>query len=204
MRALRMASLPMSAEVDENRVIEAILGGDVDAYSHFVRRYQRKVYGVALRLLRDVGEAECVAQEAFLKAYQALPGFRGGATFETWVTRIAVNACRDRLKRKRLVLYFHQTAPREDEDEGPRDLAISEDPTPDRLLLAREIRARVLAALAHLSPRQRTVFSLKHFEERSIPEIAEILGLDSGTVKSHLFRASQKLRRRLDDLRRTR
>ena len=188
--------------VDENRVLERVLGGDVEAFSYFVRTYQRKIYGLAQRFLRDSGEAECVAQEAFIKAYQALGDFRGGSTFETWVTRIAINKCRDRLKRKRVVTFFHQRAADDREDgEEPDESVPSLSPAPDRLVLARQIQSRLREAVAELSPRQRTVFLLKHMEEKSIPEIAAILGLDSGTVKAHLFRASHKIRERLNDLR---
>ena len=189
--------------VDEDRVIERVLAGDADAYGYFVRAYQRRVYATALRLLRDSGEAECVAQDAFVRAYRALAEFRGGSRFETWVTRIAINACRDRLKRKRLVLYFHQR-PAETGSEPAEDVRLpASDPSPERLVHAREIKARLREALDELSPRQRIVFVLKHFEEKSTPEIAELLGLDAGTVKAHLFRASAKIRARLIDLRRT-
>lgn len=190
--------------VDEDRLIERILGGDVDAYGHFVRAYQRRVYGTALRLLRDGGEAECAAQDAFLKAYQALPDFRGGATFETWITRIVINGCRDRLKRKRIVRYFHQRASEAAESEvGAVDAAPSGDPSPERIVQSREIKATLKAAIDELSPRQRVVFVLKHLEERPIAEIAQLLGLDAGTVKVHLFRAATRIRARLKDFRRS-
>jgi RNA polymerase sigma-70 factor (ECF subfamily) len=200
--ALKVIPRQADSAVDENRIIERVLAGDSEAYGHFVRSYQRRVFGLCLRLLRDRGEAECVAQEAFLKAYQALGEFRGGSSFETWVTRIALNGCRDRLKRKRLVLYFHQAPPSEDEDREPHDSVAGSDPSPERRLLSREIRRRLVQALDELSAQQKMVFSLKHFDGRSIPEIAHLMGIDSGTVKSHLFRASGKIRKRLQDLRR--
>jgi RNA polymerase sigma-70 factor, ECF subfamily len=201
-RALKVVSTPEPPPVDENRLLEQVLAGDVEAFSHFVRTYQRRVYGLALRFLRDAGEAECVAQETFLKAYQALATFRGGSTFETWITRIAINKCRDRLKRKRLVVYFHQRAADDFDGEESEDRAPSPEPTPERMLHAKQIQARLREAIGELSPRQRTVFVLKHMEERSIPEIANLLELDSGTVKSHLFRAANKIRERLRDMRR--
>lgn len=189
-------------EIDEDRVIERVLAGDIDAYGYFVRTYQRRVYGMAFSLLRDSGEAECVAQDAFVRAYQALGEFRGGSRFETWVMRIAINACRDRLKRKRLVVYFHQRR-EEAGDEDAGDLRFpSSEPSPERMVHAREIKARLRKALDELSPRQRIVFVLKHLEEKSIPEIAQLIGVDSGTVKAHLFRAAAKIRARMADLRR--
>jgi len=188
--------------VDEARLIEEIRAGNTQGFEYFVRQYQRKITRVAYRLLRDMGEADCAAQESFLRAWQNLGEFREGSTFETWLTRICINWCKDRLKRRRLVLYFHQTVDARDDETGPRDTALDPDPSPERRAMSREIRERLRDAIETLSPRQKTVFTLKHFEELSIPEIAELTGLDTGTVKSHLFRAAHKIRERLRDLRR--
>jgi RNA polymerase sigma-70 factor (ECF subfamily) len=187
--------------VDEARLIEEVRSGNAEAFEYFVRRYHRKIARIAYRLLKDAGEADCAAQETFLRAYQSLRDFREGSTFETWVTRICINWCKDRLKRRRLVLYFHQ-APRDaaDEETGPHEVTPAADPSPERQALSREIRERLREAMKALSPRQRTIFLLKHFEELSIPEIAEAMSLDVGTIKSHLFRAAQKIRERLSDV----
>jgi len=182
-------------------VIEEVRAGRRDAFEYFVRRYQRKITRVAYRLLRDTGEADCAAQESFLRAYQNIAEFREGSTFETWLTRICINWCKDRLKRRRLVFYFHQAPAESEDDPGPRDVTAHPDPSPERRAMSREIRERLRAAMDSLSPRQRTIFVLKHFEELSIPEIAGMTGLDSGTIKSHLFRAAHKIRERLGDLR---
>jgi RNA polymerase sigma-70 factor (ECF subfamily) len=203
MHAVKVVAASRGPEPDESRRIESILAGDPDGFGYFVGKYQRRVFAMAFRLLRDRAEAECVAQEAFLRAYQNLGDFRGGAAFETWVTRIAINGCRDRLKRKRIIRYLHQS-PEDTAETGVFERAASEDPSPERISASAEIRGRILRALAVLSPRQRTAFVLKHLEERSIPEIALLMGLDSGTVKSHLFRAGRKVRGRLADLRRQR
>jgi RNA polymerase sigma-70 factor (ECF subfamily) len=184
--------------VDEARLIGEVRSGNAEAFEYFVRRYQPKITRVAYRLLRDAGEADCAAQESFLRAYQSIREFREGSTFETWLTRICINWCKDRLKRRRLVLYFHQ-APRDDEqdDAGLHEVMPAADPSPERRALSREIRERLRQAMRSLSPRQRTIFLLKHFEELSIPEIAEVMSLDVGTIKSHLFRAAHKIRQRL-------
>jgi RNA polymerase sigma-70 factor, ECF subfamily len=186
--------------VDESRLIEQVRAGRAEAFEYFVHRYNRKITRVAYRLLRDSGEADCAAQESFLKAYQNLNDFREGSTFETWLTRICINWCKDRLKRRRLVFYFHQASPSSEEETGPHELTAHPDPSPERRAMSREIRDRLSTAMESLSPRQRTIFVLKHLEELSIPEIAGITGLDSGTIKSHLFRASRKIRERLEDL----
>lgn len=186
--------------VDEARLIGEVRAGKTESFEYFVRRYQSRITRVAYRLLRDAGEADCAAQESFLRAYQSIHDFREGATFETWLTRICINLCKDRLKRRRLVLYFHQgPATEEEEGSGLHEVTASCDPSPERRALSREIRDRLRRAMDDLSPRQRSVFVLKHFEELSIPEIAELTGLDSGTIKSHLFRAAHKIRERLGD-----
>jgi RNA polymerase sigma-70 factor (ECF subfamily) len=184
--------------VDEARLIEEVRSGNAEAFDYFVRKYQPRITRVAFRLLRDTGEADCAAQESFLRAFLNIREFREGSTFETWLTRICINWCKDRLKRRRLVLYFHQ-APRDDENDeaGLHEVTPHAGPSPERRALSREIRERLYEAMKTLSPRQRTIFLLKHFEELSIPEIAEVMSLDIGTIKSHLFRAAHKMRERL-------
>ena len=183
--------------VDEARLIQEIRGGKTSS-SISRRQYQKRSTGSPM-FLRDVGSGLRGA-ESFLRAYQNLGDFREGSTFETWLTRICINWCKDRLKRRRLVLYFHQAPAREDEDgDGPQDIAAHPAPSPERRAAGREIRERLGAAMDTLSPRQRSIFVMKHFEEMSIPEIAESMGLDPGTIKSHLFRAAHKIRERLAD-----
>src|SRR5215813_6132824 len=124
------------SELDEGRLIREIRAGRTELFEHFVRRYQRKITRVAYRFLRDAGEADCAAQESFLRAYQNLDDFREGSTFETWLTRICINWCKDRLKRRRLVFYFHQ-APSGEEEMGPRDLTAFPRPVRMRRPMAR-------------------------------------------------------------------
>ena len=197
-----MISRQSEPQVDEGRLIQEIRAGKTELFEYFVRQYQKKITRIAYRFLKDVGEADCAAQESFLRAYQSLADFREGAAFETWLTRICINWCKDRLKRRRLVLYLHQ-APRRagEERDGPEERAAHPSPSPERQAAGREIRERLRAAIDTLSPRQKAIFLMKHFEEMSIPEIAESTGLDSGTIKSHLFRAAHKIRERLADFR---
>ncbi len=187
-------------QVDEARLIREVRRGKTELFEYFVRQYQKKLTRVAYRFLRDAGEADCAAQESFLRAYKSLDDFREGSTFETWLTRICINWCKDRLKRRRLVFFFHQAPVREHgEADGPLDSAPAADPSPERRAAGREIRERLSAAIRTLSPRQRSIFVMKHFEEMSVPDIAALTGLDSGTIKSHLFRAARKIRERLGD-----
>jgi RNA polymerase sigma-70 factor (ECF subfamily) len=143
-----------------------------------------------------------VTQDVFVKAYRAVGEFKGESAFETWLTRIAINTVRDRVRRRKPVILFSQMGSEEGEQGGlPPALEPRDGSNPERELMSRDIRRRIAEALLDLSPRQRSVFVMKHYEERTIAEIGEATGLDEGTIKSHLFRAARKLRARLEDLR---
>ena len=187
----------------EAGILARVVAGDVDAFEYFVVTYQRRITRFVYTLLRDPLDADGIAQDVFVKAFRALPEFKGQSAFETWLTRIAINAVRDHIRRRRPTVSFSDLHD-EDGDDGPA-LPPAFDPadgtSPERDLLSADIRRRVAEALVALSPRQRAVFVMKHYEEKSIAEIGEATGLDEGTIKSHLFRAARKLRERLEDLR---
>ncbi len=187
----------------EEGVRERVVAGDVDAFEYFVTTYQKRITRFVFTLLRDASDADCVAQDVFVKAFRALGEFKGESAFETWLTRIAINTVRDRIRRRRPVVSFSELRDLDDDD-GP-ELPASFDPadgtSPERDLLSGDIRRRISDALVTLSPRQRSIFVMKHYEEKSIAEIGEATGLDEGTIKSHLFRAARKLRVCLEDLR---
>jgi len=200
----RTAGDPGAARHELERTeIARIVAGETDRFEYFVRTYQKKIYRLAYTLLRDPAEADGLTQDVFVKAFRALPDFKGDAAFETWVTRITINAVRDVVRRRRPVVSFGDLrgAGEEDGPEIPARLDPADGTSPERDLLSREIRRRIADALVALSPRQRAVFVMKHYEERSIAEIGAATGLDEGTIKSHLFRATRKLRERLEDLR---
>ena len=187
----------------EEQVLERILAGDVDAFEYFVRTYQKRITRFVFTLMRDASEADSVVQDVFVKAFRALGEFKGEAAFETWLTRIAINAVRDQIRRRRPVITFSELRD-DDDDEGPEippHLDPADGTSPERDLLSGDIRRRIAEALVTLSPRQRTIFVMKHYEEKSIAEIGNATGLDEGTIKSHLFRAARKLRVCLEDLR---
>jgi RNA polymerase sigma-70 factor (ECF subfamily) len=161
---------------------------------------QRRVFLLCFRLLGDRDEADTVTQDVFLKAYRALvdPGSVEVAEPAKWLTRVAVNACLDRLRSRRWRFWRQRPAP--DDEQAILALARDQGPSSADRVFAREIAARLAAALGGLSARQRSIFVLKHYEDRSLEEIAGILGLDVGTVKSHMARALVKLRSELRDL----
>jgi len=187
----------------ERSEIARILAGETDRFEYFVRTYQKRIFRLAYTLLRDPAEADGLTQDVFVKAYRGLADFKGDAAFETWATRIAINAVRDLVRRRRPVVSFGDLRGDGEEDgpEIPARFDPADGTSPERDLMAGEIRRRISDALVALSPRQRAVFVMKHYEERSIAEIGAATGLDEGTIKSHLFRAARKLRERLEDLR---
>jgi RNA polymerase sigma-70 factor, ECF subfamily len=160
---------------------------------------QRRVFSLCLRLLQDQDEADSATQDAFLKAYQALKKEDAKDLDDPsrWITRIAVNTCLDRLRSRKW--RFWRRRPGVDE---PAALAMvrSAAPEAEDRYFAGQISARLNAALTRLSARQRAVFVLRHYNSRSLEEIGDLLGLDVGTVKAHMFRAVSKLREELRDL----
>ena len=161
---------------------------------------QRRVFLLCCRMLHDADEAGSATQDVFLKAYKSLnrpeaPQLDDPAK---WLTRIAVNTCLDRLRSRRWKIWRRR--PSQDDEETILRMAPTTAPSPEDRAFASEISKRLAEALEELSPRQRAVFLLKHFEDRRLEEIAEILELDVGTVKAHMARALAKLRGLLKDL----
>jgi len=161
---------------------------------------QRRIFLLCRRMLQDFEEADSATQDTFLKAWQALnrPEFKELDDAGRWVTRIAVNTCLDRLRSRRW--QFWRKRPNQEDEQSILELAAAAGPNAEDSVFAGEIGQRLESALEKLSLRQRAAFTLRHYEDRSLAEIAEILDLDVGTVKAHLFRAIAKLREELHDL----
>lgn len=179
---------------DEAELLERARSGETVAFGALVERYQRKIFRLALHYLRNVDDANCAVQDSFVKAFQNIREFRGHATFETWMTRITINVCLDYLKRitRQRVVSLEERV--ESETEGQASGWMSRQYTPEQQYLAREMSERVRATLQQLSPHQRTVFILRHYEQHSLKEIEDLTGWNIGTIKSHLFRALEKMR----------
>ncbi len=174
---------------DDASLIAATLAGRSEAFGTLVERYDRAVYNLCLRTMRDAEEAKDATQEAFFKAFRALRTFRPEAKFSTWIFSIAYHACCDRLARRK---RFADGELPDRADPGPGPEAQAE----------RGDEARVLrAAIDALPEKYRAVITLYHLQGRQYDEIAEVLKLPMGTVKTHLFRAKELLRRRLAGLR---
>lgn len=173
-------------DADEPELIRRAAGGDEAAFRVLVERHRDRAYGLALRVTRSTEDARDVAQAAFVKAWLALPRFRGEARFGTWLHRIVWRLALDRadvLRRRRR---------RETEIESAGDLpGPAEAPRDERALAARRLE-RLMAE--RLSPAQRAVVTLFYWEEKSVDEVARTLGMPAGTVKTHLHRARAALR----------
>lgn len=161
---------------------------------------QRRIYGLCQRFLQDRDEADSATQDVFLKAYQALSKEDAKELDDParWLTRIAVNTCLDRLRSRKWQFWRRRPSP--EDETAILAMAASPKPEAEDQCFASEISVRLNAALGKLSLRQRTVFTLRHYEDMSLEEIGNLLDLDVGTVKAHMFRAVTKLRAELRDL----
>jgi RNA polymerase sigma-70 factor (ECF subfamily) len=174
--------------------------GDTREFGAWMTSEQRRVFLLCRRMLEDAGEADSATQDTFLKAWQALKNSESKNLDDPgkWLTRIAVNTCLDRLRSRRW--QFWRKRPKAEDESAILNLARATNPDAEDQVFARQIAERLAHALTRLSLRQRAAFTLRHYEDRSLAEIAEILDLDVGTVKAHLFRATEKLREELHDL----
>ncbi|HUP46019.1 MAG TPA: sigma-70 family RNA polymerase sigma factor [Thermoanaerobaculia bacterium] len=178
----------------DQELIDRTLAGDGDAFAVLVERFQRKIFRLAFSIVRDESEADVVAQDTFVQAYTHLKRFEGRSGFETWLTRIAINRSRDSLRRRRFVSLFSIT---EDGVEEPLIEPVDERPDAERTAMSSQLRAAIRRAQRTLSAQQKLIFRLRHDEDLPAEAIAEHLGLKASTVRAHLFRASQKIRREL-------
>jgi RNA polymerase sigma-70 factor, ECF subfamily len=178
--------------------------GDKAAFEELVYRYDRAVLRLALHLMGSEHEAQDIYQEAFLRAYRNLPRFRFECSFYTWMYRIVTNLCLDHLRNRRSRREDSHVVVNSQGEERDLlyDIADSHPGSnPERELQRREIRTRVTHALRKLTPRERMVFELKHYQGLKLRTLGEILNTTEDTVKSTLFRATQKLRKILADVR---
>ena len=176
--------------------------GDVRAFEMLVVKYQRRVERLIGRMVRDAELVQDIAQESFIRAYRALPQFRGEAAFYTWLYRIAVNTAKKALvDMKRDPLIFESargSASGEDGEETSRaENELSDGETPEALLASKEIAAAVNAAIAALSEDLRLAITLREIEGLSYEEIAEAMNCPIGTVRSRIFRAREAIATRL-------
>jgi RNA polymerase sigma-70 factor (ECF subfamily) len=195
------------ATVDERVLVELAQTGNRQAFEELVRRYDRDVLRLAVNLMKRTEDARDVYQEAFLKVYRNLHRFRFECSFYTWLYRIVTNVCLDHLRRRqaRPEDQAPETHPAQFEEGGTdffeRQKEHRATLDPERHLLGQEIKARLATAMERLSPRERLVFEMKHYQGLKLRAIGDALGTSEETVKNSLFRATRKLRSELGVLR---
>jgi RNA polymerase sigma-70 factor (ECF subfamily) len=181
---------------DEQELLSRAQNGDESAFQAIVDKYKRQMYYLALDLTGNHHDAEDLSQEAFVKAYTSIQGFRGEAKISSWLHRIVVNAHLDEKRKKALTLL--RTS-----DELNENLTLHSsggsgfETNPEKKMEQSKIQEHIEEALQTLTQRERTIFVLRHYQEHALKEIAEMLDLSEGTVKSFLFRAIKKLQKAL-------
>lgn len=193
--------LKSGVQMDETALIRAAQDGDHAAFEQLVRAYDQSVLRLAMNLLRSPEDARDIYQEAFLRVYRNLHAFRFDCSFHTWLYRIVTNLCLDQM-RKRKVRKEEPTVLTT--NDGPLDRAESlpedrVDGDPQRHLFSGQVRTRIKDVLGELTPRERMVFELRHYQGLRLRRIGEVLGTTEEAAKNCLFRATQKMRAALGD-----
>ena len=187
----------MLSALDDKEIISRCKQGDTDAFGQLVDRYQQRVYNIAFRMTNNHEDALDLAQESFLRVYRALASYKGESAFGTWVFRIASNVCLDELRKKKrqplIALSTDALMPGEEGD-YPIEIAAGEGHSPEQQLLRGEMRREITQALGQVSEEHRLVLVLRDIEGYSYDEIAEMVGVNVGTIKSRLNRARLALR----------
>jgi len=188
-------------EMDDAAAVARVRAGEKDAFRLLVERHSQTIFRLAFRMMENEQDAEEIVQDTFLRAYRALNGFESRSNFGTWIYRIAVNRCYDLLDQRK---SRHEVHSKEEPDADELDLVEqipATSPSPERSLLSSEIEVRVRSAMKQLTAGERTAFVLRHFEGRSVEEIARVLNVREGAAKNRVHRAVQKLRQHLQPLR---
>jgi len=178
--------------VDEQQLVERVRSGESEAFQELVERYKQRIYYLAYDLMGTHQDAEDASQEVFVKAYLSIGKFRGDSKLSSWLHRITVNACHDMRRKKRPL----QIVPLQQEIQEDHVMEM-EDPKagPQEKLEQQYLQGDIEKALDKLTPRERTVFVMRHYHDLMLKDIADNLKISEGTVKSLLFRALRRLRK---------
>ena len=193
----------MTAPDADAPLIERVKLGDVKAFEMLVVKYQRRIERLIGRMVRDVDLVPDIAQETFIRAYRAIPQFRGESAFYTWLYRIAVNTAKKALVelKRDLLVTESSRASRDDDDESPRvENELTDGETPEAVMASKQVAGAVNAAIEALSEDLRQAITLREIEGLSYEEIAELMNCPIGTVRSRIFRAREAIAQRLRPL----
>ena len=190
----------MSVDTGDLGLVQRVQKGDKSAFDLLVRKYQHKVVKLVTRYLRDPADAEDVAQEAFIKAYRAIPQFRGDSAFYTWLYRIAINTAKNAIvSRDRSPVEFDLDL-QNVEESSSMQMRLADAETPESLLQTEEIRRTVNEAIEALPEDLRTAIVLRELEGLSYEDIAQAMDCPVGTVRSRIFRAREAIDKRLSEV----
>jgi RNA polymerase sigma-70 factor (ECF subfamily) len=190
----------MSVDTGDLGLVQRVQKGDKTAFDLLVRKYQHKVVKLVTRYLRDPSDAEDVAQEAFIKAYRAIPQFRGDSAFYTWLYRIAINTAKNAIvSRDRNPVEFDLDL-QSVEESNSMQMRLADAETPESLLQTEEIRTTVNQAIEALPEDLRTAIVLRELEGLSYEDIALAMDCPVGTVRSRIFRAREAIDKRLSEV----
>ena len=187
------------AKVTDKQLVARVQKGDKGAFDLLVIKYQYKVHAIISRYVKDIDEVNDVMQEAFIKAYRALEGFRGESAFYTWLYRIAVNTAKNYLiARNRRPPAFDINV--DDSDYSEENKQLHNVDSPENILYRDELQSVISAAIKNLPEDLRTALILREFEDLSYEEIADIMDCPVGTVRSRIFRARESLEEKIKEL----
>lgn len=189
----------MSGQISDQQLVERVQQGDKNAFNLLVQKYQNKVMSLISRYVRNQADVGDVAQEAFIKAYRALPNFRGESAFYTWLYRIAVNTAKNHL------VAQGRRAPANDIDAEDAEYydgsdALKEFASPERLMMSEEIQKVIFDTLDTLPEELKMAISLRELDGMSYEEIANVMECPVGTVRSRIFRAREAIDKKLKPL----
>jgi len=187
----------MSDREIDLQLVERVRAGDKQAFGLLVEKYQRKLLRLLSRMVRDPDEVEDIAQETFIKAYRALPQFRGDAAFYTWLYRIGVNTAKNHLASRGRAMPTLSEQALDDDDEPDDRLAVKDIGTPESELLSKQMVIAVNEAVDALPEELRQAITLREMEGMSYEEIAEAMDCPIGTVRSRIFRAREAIAAKL-------
>ena len=190
----------MSADTSDLSLVQRVQRGDKSAFDVLVRKYQHKVVKLVMRYMRDPADAEDVAQEAFIKAYRALPQFRGDSAFYTWLYRIAINTAKNAIVSRDRSPVVYDLDLQNSEESYDMQGRLADTETPEALVLTEEIRTIVNRAIEALPEDLRTAIVLRELEGMSYEEIAAAMDCPVGTVRSRIFRAREAIDHKLADV----
>ena len=198
--ASNSASEAAHVEPDDRKLVERCQRGDLSSYEALVNRYRQRVYGLAFSMLRNEQDAIDLSQETFVKAWQAIRGFKKNASFYTWLYRITTNLCIDfvRKRDRRPTVPFEEGV--DPEADAGVEVPPSNQPLPTDEVRRKELREQIDAALLELSPEHRAVIQLREFEGLEYAEIAKAVGCSLGTVMSRLHYARKHLQKLLREV----